>query len=202
MIFEPICSNWASIFSNSVMIYFRSVSSSKSIIVHRSIMARPSSLFFALFGILSLALITVSATGKLENVAFPDATMFFTKCFAPLSSVFSVGMFHKPEPVCSAEEFSSYAGYDLMKLDGKQIGSLPPSYFESLKIGQATQLGAPFINRLGKEQAMAFTKEAEAALPRDSRKVLNKIKKKPGPVARGIILALSGVTAFIIFKYS
>lgn len=165
-------------------------------------MTRPTSLFFAVFGALSLALTAVSATAKLDHATFPEATMIFTKCLAPLSSVFGVDMFHTPEPACSAEEFSSFAGDDLMKMNGKQIGSLPPTYFESLKSEQAAHLKAPFINQLAKEQAMAFTKEAADALPKDSRKVLNKIKNKPGPVARGIILGLSAVTAFIIFKYS
>ena len=173
--------------------YFPSVSFSFPI--RSTVMARLSALSF----LLSFALIAASTAEKSDGMAFPGATVLFTKCLAPFNSA----KFNLPTPpICSAEEFYSYDGNDLMRMDGKQIGSLPPSYFESLRIEQASRLEASFIRKLGKEQALAFTMEAESALPANSRKVLKKIKKKPGPVARAIIMGLSAATAFIIFKYS
>ena len=161
------------------------------------LMARAFIILVGICGVLSMVLATAE---KSETVAFPSATMLFTKCLAPLKSLFSVsGVI---APVCSAKEFSAYGGGELMAMDGKQIGSLLPSYFESLRSEQAAQLGASFINQLGKDQALAFSKTAEAALPANARKLLKKIKKRPGPVARVVIMSLSAITAFIIFKYS
>lgn len=161
---------------------------------------RPTSL---LFGILLGISVLVSGTEKSESFTFPEATLLFQTCLAPLKSVLNGAIFAKvDEPVCSAQEFSVFGGDELMKMDGSQINSIPPSYFESIKSNQVTRIETSFINQLGKEQAMAFSKDAVKALPVDSRKLLNKIKKRPGPVARGIILALSALTAFIIYKYS
>lgn len=89
-----------------------------------------------------------------------------------------------------------------MKLDGKQISSLPASYFESLKLEQAAPLSPGFITQLQREQALAFPKEAADVLNSKSRKMLKKIKNKPGPVARAVIMLVSALTAFVIFKYS
>ena len=164
----------------------------------------PRPISFSQLFLCSIALVAVvSGAGKSDGTkmaAFPDATMLFTKCLAPLKSVFSLTEFRESEPVCSAEEFSTFNGAELMNL--KDISSLPPSYFESLRSEQASQLTSSFINQLGKEQALAFPREAIVALPANSRKLLNKIKRKPGPVARAVIMGFSAVTAFIIFKYS
>ena len=149
-------------------------------------------------------ILSVFAADKVKDISSPAgidaASSIISKCLAPLSSI----VFSKPyeQPICSAEEFSSFNVEDLMKLGKKQIRSLPPNYFESLKIEQAAALSATFINNLNKEQAMAVPKSIEEALPSASRKLLNKIKKQPGPMARAVIMTLSALTAFIIFKYS
>ena len=152
----------------------------------------------------STLILSVFASNKLQEVPLPvginGPSSIISKCLAPLSSI----IFGKPElqPVCSAEEFSGYSAEELMQLNGKEIKSLPPSYFESLKIDQAIPLSPTFINNLKKEQAMAFSKSAEKVLPEKSRKLLKKIKRKPGPIARAVIMILSALTAFLIFKYS
>lgn len=105
-------------------------------------------------------------------------------------------------PVCTAEEFSAYTAETLMKMNSKQINSLPASYFESLKIEQAAPLSPSFITQLHKDQAMAFSSEVASVLPKNSLKILNKIKKRPGPIARAVIMSLSAITAYVIFKYS
>lgn len=148
--------------------------------------------------------LSIFATNKVNDVSSPAgidaASSIITKCLAPLSSM----VFSKPyeQPICSIQEFSSFSAEKLMKLDKTQIRSLPPSYFKSLKIEQAMPLSATFISTLNKEQAMAFPESIEEALPKTTRKLLNKIKRKPGPFARAVIMTLSALTAFIIFKYS
>lgn len=152
----------------------------------------------------STLILSVFASNKLQEVPLPiginGPASIISKCLAP----FSLMIFGKPElqPICSAEAFSDYSAEELMQLNGIQIKSLPPSYFESLKIEQAIPLSPTFINNLEKKQAMAFSKSAEKVLPHKSRKLLQKIKRKPGPVARAVIMTLSALTAFLIFKYS
>lgn len=167
-------------------------------------MARPASGLVFFITLMSSLILTVYATNKIQDITTPiginAASSIIAKCLAPLSSA----VFGKPElqPACSVEEFSSYSAEALMQLDEKQINSLPPSYFESLKIEQAIPLSPTFIKNLGKEQAMAVPKSVEDALSAKSRKILKKIKRQPGPIARAIIMTLSGFTAFVIFKYS
>lgn len=146
-----------------------------------------------------LAFIASFVNGKLETLnPAPSTPSILSKCLAPFASYF-----WKPsEPFCSVKEFSGYSAEQLMKLNGKQLASLPSNYFESLKIEQAAPLSPGFITQLQKDQAKAFPKEAADVLHPKSRKILNKIKRKPGPIARAIIMSLSAVTAFIIFKYS
>lgn len=153
---------------------------------------------FSLF-LLILAVTSSMVAGKLEIInPAPGTPSLFAKCLAPLASYF-----WKPsEPVCSINEFTNYSADDLMKLDGKQISSLPASYFESLKLEQAAPLSPGFITQLQREQALAFPKEAADVLNSKSRKMLKKIKNKPGPVARAVIMLVSALTAFVIFKYS
>lgn len=153
----------------------------------------------------ALAILSVFAAGKLEDISSPGsinvASTLISKCLAPFATVFTQKA-PKEQPVCSAEEFRSFSTEDLLKLGPKQICSLPPRYFESLRSDQAAQLPVQFIGNLGKEQVAAFSKEAVHALPIHSRKLLQKIKTRPGPIARAIIMTLSALTAFIIFKYS
>lgn len=162
--------------------------------------------FFLLFvaALANTLILSVFAANKLEEVAPPVginvASSIISKCLAPISSI----IFSQSDlpPICSANQFSGYSAEELMKLDGKQIKSLPASYFESLKIEQAIPLSPTFINNLKKDQAMAFSKNVEQALSDKSRKLLQKIKRKPGPIARTVIMTLSALTAFLVFKYS
>mgnify|MGYP001809725729 CR=1 FL=1 len=159
-------------------------------------------LFFAAFT--GTLIFPVFAATKLEEIPAPGglnvASSIFSRCLAPLSSLI-LGK-SEMQPICSANEFSGYSGEEMMKLDGKEIKSLPASYFASLKIAQAAPLSPTFIGHLNKDQAMAFPKTAEEALSDKSRKILQKIKRKPGPTARAAIMALSALTAFLVFKYS
>jgi hypothetical protein len=164
---------------------------------------RAKILLFA-FAFASSLILSVFASKKLDDVTHPvgfnTASSIISKCLAPFSSV----LFGQSniQPICSAKEFSGYSAEELMKFDVKQIKSLPPSYFKYLKIEQAIPLSPTFINNLEKDQAIAFAKNVEDALPDKSRKLLQKIKRRPGPIARAIIMTLSALIAYLVFKYS
>ena len=157
-------------------------------------------LLFCSFLIILVALVSL-ASAKLETKVNPVPSIL-AKCLAPLSSLSWMTERPKTLPFCSAEEFKSYPAEKLMKMDSKQISSLPASYFESLRIDQAAPLSPRFITQLHKEQAMAIPREIAQVLPQKSRKALKKIKNKPGPIARAVLMGLSGIAAFVIFKYS
>jgi hypothetical protein len=167
-------------------------------------LARANAIMYV-FILSALAMLSVFATGKLENISSPGsanmASALLTKCLAPFATVFTNTAVEK-QPFCNAEEFKGLNSEELLKLGPHQISALPSRYFESLRVDQLSELSVQFIGQLGKEQAMAFSKEAIDALPANSRKLLQKIKTRPGPMARAVIMLLSAFTAFIIFKYS
>lgn len=151
------------------------------------------------FGILS-----VFAGNKFEEFTSPSsASTLLNKCLAPLKTFFTVNDEEKMmQPRCSIEEFENFTLNDLLQLGPKQISSLPASYFKTLKSELATEIPVQFIGQLEKQQILAFSQETIEALPLNSRKLLQKIKSKPGPLARAIIMFLSAITAIVIFKFS
>lgn len=170
-------------------------------VVH-SMAYRVINLVFTL-ALLNNLFLAAFASTKFQDIDISSpviASSIISKCLAPLSKVLFGET--QTQPVCSVKEFTRYSAETLMQLNQKQINSLPPGYFKHLKIEQASLLSPSFIGNLKKEQAMSFPSEMEKVLPEKSRKLLGKIKNKPGPIARAVIMTLSAFTAFIVFKYS
>lgn len=155
--------------------------------------------------ILTKILILFTLVGAISATAGKYAQyMDVSRCLAPITAKFpfSFSSNSAAQKMCTLEEFSGFAPDKLVKLDSAQVASLPPSYFESLHREQATFLTPEFIAKMNREQANAVSHEAEKAMSDKCRKMLKQIKSKPGPLARGIILSLSALLAYIIFRYS
>lgn len=159
-----------------------------------------------LFFVAVLAVAGVAAVDSVNKYPQFNTGLDVIKCMVPLTSswLFSKMMpeNEKTQKVCTPAEFKGFSAQELMQMDTKQVKSLPPSHFESLRTEQAKSLTPAFLRRLNRHQLLAFSQKAEAAMSEDCRKILKQIKKAPGPMARGIILTLSGLTAYILFKYS